>query len=407
MDIDTERKIDYWVGVPLCALVSLFNSFIRLLGFHQPKPRVRRILFIELSEMGSSIIAYATLKKAQELYPGAQLYFLIFAENQSSVHLLNVIPRENVLTIRSRGFLHLTFDTLKYIWRCAVRPMDVAIDLELFSRFSSLMSYFSFAHTRVGFHKYHMEGLYRGDFQTHKIAYNPHQHIGISFLSMVYALQTPPQVPYLKKHISMEEVYVPQLPVKEETKKSVWEKLQATNPSVKKAKRIVLLNPNASKLLLLRKWPLQNYAALAKRLLADKDIFIVITGVVDEKPDAEAISRIVQNPRCIDFAGKTSFAELIALYNIADVLVTNDSGPAQFAAMTPIKSVVFFGPETPDLYKPVSKNCTVLYSHLACSPCVSAFNHRKSPCNDNVCVQVIQVNEAYQAVQKALSPAHL
>jgi len=37
-------------------------------------------------------------------------------------------------------------------------------------------------------------------------------------------------------------------------------------------------------------------------------------------------------------------------YNISAVLVTNDSGPAHFSAITPIRSIVLFGPETPRLY---------------------------------------------------------
>ena len=42
--------------------------------------------------------------------------------------------------------------------------------------------------------------------------------------------------------------------------------------------------------------------------------------------------------------------ELLTLYTLADVLVTNDSGPAHFASLTPVHTVVLFGPETPLLF---------------------------------------------------------
>jgi ADP-heptose:LPS heptosyltransferase len=91
------------------------------------------------------------------------------------------------------------------------------------------------------------------------------------------------------------------------------------------------------------------------------------------------------------------------VFNIADVLVTNDSGPAHFAALTPIHVVVFFGPETPELYRPVTEHCTVLYSNYACSPCVSAFNQRRSVCSNNRCLQAISVDEVHATVSSLLT----
>jgi hypothetical protein len=41
---------------------------------------------------------------------------------------------------------------------------------------------------------------------------------------------------------------------------------------------------------------------------------------------------------------------------------------------------------------------TIFYSHYACSPCVSAFNQRLSPCNDNVCLKVIDPDYVYHVI---------
>jgi len=70
--------------------------------------------------------------------------------------------------------------------------------------------------------------------------------------------------------------------------------------------------------------------------------------------------------------------------------------------LTTIHTVVFFGPETPQLYRPLGKNCTVLYANYACSPGVSAYNQRRSPCQDNVCLQTIGVEEVYGTVRAIL-----
>lgn len=81
------------------------------------------------------------------------------------------------------------------------------------------------------------------------------------------------------------------------------------------------------------------------------------------------------------------------------MMITNDSGPAHFSSLTNLRTFIFYGPETPQLYGPLSKNSIAIYSSFSCSPCVSAFNHRKSPCNNNKCLKEITVNEAYSIIK--------
>jgi ADP-heptose:LPS heptosyltransferase len=95
---------------------------------------------------------------------------------------------------------------------------------------------------------------------------------------------------------------------------------------------------------------------------------------------------------------------------MAEVLVTNDSGPAHFATLTPIDVVTLFGPETPHLFAARSPRNHVFWRGLACSPCVSAFNQRLSTCQDNVCMQQISVEAVYDKVcaiydQRVTGPA--
>jgi len=63
-----------------------------------------------------------------------------------------------------------------------------------------------------------------------------------------------------------------------------------------------------------------------------------------------------------------------------------------------------FGPETPALYGSLG-NSTPIYAGLACSPCVSAGNHRKTPCSDNVCLQVIKPEMVVNQLRVTLNKA--
>jgi len=72
------------------------------------------------------------------------------------------------------------------------------------------------------------------------------------------------------------------------------------------------------------------------------------------------------------------------------LLITNDGGPSHFATVTPIQTMVFFGPETGKLYGPLGHRTIILESGIACSPCLTAYNHRLTFCDgDNQCLKRI------------------
>lgn len=403
MKVDTMRRIDYWAGIPLCWLATVWT---KLVGVFSParKESIRRALFIELSEMGSAVLVDPAMRKLVD-ETGAELYFVIFAKNSPSLGLLATVPESNIYTIRADSLWHLAFDTLRFFRWTRRLGIDTVYDLELFSRYSALLTGLSGAIRRIGFYAYHNEGLYRGEMLTHRVWYNPHQHIARSFVALVNASLAPaPELPYSKKRVSEEEVRLARANVPPEQQAAIRERILAMYPQYDPAAmRLVLINPNASDLLPQRRWMPERFVALMRRLLdAYPQILILITGAPAEAEQAEELSRQVADPRCLNFAGKVAFSELCALYNEAALLITNDSGPGHFAAVTQLPTVVLFGPETPALYGPLNPNARMLYAGLACSPCVSAANHRKTPCNDNVCLKAITVEDVLNAAKACL-----
>jgi len=143
--------------------------------------------------------------------------------------------------------------------------------------------------------------------------------------------------------------------------------------------------------------------ALVHDLPREKDVRVVVVGVDDDMPLGEEICRRVGDRRCISLAGRFSFQELLTLLAMARLLISHDSGPPHFAARTDTATIVLFSPETPTLYRPLGARVTVLYRHLACSPCVSAFNHRGSLCTDNRCLKAITPEEVAAEARRLLS----
>jgi ADP-heptose:LPS heptosyltransferase len=105
----------------------------------------------------------------------------------------------------------------------------------------------------------------------------------------------------------------------------------------------------------------------------------------------------------LSVAGRTTLREVMVLYTLADVLVTNDSGPGHFSAMTSIDSVILFGPASPRQFGPLGPRSHPLTAELACSPCANVYNHRRSPCTNNVCMQKLTVDQVYAQVRSCLT----
>jgi ADP-heptose:LPS heptosyltransferase len=216
-------------------------------------------------------------------------------------------------------------------------------------------------------------------------------------------LSDKPEVPYSKTLVSDDEIELRQAEVSEEQKSAILAKIREDFAEFDPARhQIVLINPNASELLPQRRWMKDRYAELMRRILAhSKTAVVLITGAPAERAEAETLRISVGNSRCVNFAGRVKFTELPPLYSVSRLMVTNDSGPGHFSSVTPLKTYVLFGPETPMLYGSLG-NSTPIFAGLACSPCVSASNHRKTACSDNVCLQAITVDQVFNTISAQL-----
>ncbi|MBT8549669.1 glycosyltransferase family 9 protein [Polynucleobacter paneuropaeus] len=413
MSVNTMRAIDHWVGVPLCALVSPLVALVdRIKSLFTPTLEApKKLLFIELSEMGSAILVDPAMRNAQAR--GAELFFLIFKSNRASLSLLNTVKPENIFTIDSSSLGGLIKDTLRFLWIARCHKIDTVIDLELFSRFTALLTGLCGAQRRVGYHIFHGEGLWRGTMLTRKVHYNPHIHITKNFLSLIHAAYAKEiEVPFSKIQILDSEVRLEQAIIDTQVKNAVLERIvklasSAGIPFAHGRQRLILINPNASDLLPQRRWAQARFSELIQSIAKRyPDDLILITGSPAEIAYVETVRSVANVAHALNFAGQVSFSELPALYTLSDVMVTNDSGPGHFSAVTPLRTIVLFGPETPALYGSLGNSISIT-ANLACSPCVSAANHRKTPCHNNICMQAISVKQVMEKVELQLQAADL
>lgn len=400
MNINIVRKVDKNIGRVICFFLTLHRKICDLFRKNNgPYERPSKILFIKLVEQGSTVLAYPALTKAADLVGKDNVYFLVLKQYRPILDLLEVIPVSNVVEVNSKSFRKLVLSTIKALRRIRKENIDAVIDMEFFARISAIFSYLSGANKRVGLHQFNEEGPYRGNLFTHRLLYNPYVHTQILFASFVEALNhqpTPDDTP-MTFEIPKITSNLPRFSPAKQEKKTLIEKIKKLNQGSLN-KPVIILNPNVSDLIPIRRWPEESFVKLGKMILKEfPQATIVITGMPEEKEKADEIASQIGNT--ISLAGHTSLRELLTLDCIADVLVTNDSGPAHFSALTPIKAIILFGPETPILYGRKDVNAVNITPDVICSPCVNVYSQKNSPCTTGWCQTTIRVENVYNKVK--------
>lgn len=403
MNIAALRRVDYWVGLGSCALLTLHRRLTENAATRAAaRARSQRLLFIKLIEQGATVLAYDAVRRATDQVGRENVFFCVFAENRGILDLMNVLPPENVFAIRTTNLRVLVVDTLRALRAIRHRGIDTAVDMEFLSRGSAILAYLTGARRRVGLHRFTEEAPYRGDLMTHRVFYNPFLHTARAYTVLLEALDgDPDDVPMAKIPVGAPARAAPPFVATPDDLRRI-EAIVAAAGAGPAERPLVLLNPNSGDMLPLRRWPSERFVELGRRILAAHPGTILITGAPAEADAANALCRAIDSPRARCIAGRTTLRDMLVLYGIADVLVTNDSGPGHFASLTGIDNVVLFGPGAPSQFGPLGGRCHVLWAGLACSPCVTVHNHRSSPCQNNRCMQAITVDDVYAQVRAIL-----
>ncbi len=402
MKKETIRALDLFLGKVLCGGLTLHRRLFEG-GSDTSLPPPQRILFIKLIEQGATVLAHDAIRRAAEKVGRDNVFFCVFEENRPILDVMELIPPQNVFVIRGNRPAWFFQDAWSVIQAIRQANIDVAIDMEFFSRASAIIAYLSGARRRIGLHRFREEGPYRGDLMTHRLVYNALIHTARAYSLLVDALDADPgDSPMLKIPVGPPaEPPVPFRPSPAETERvqSILDEVAGRRVD----RPIVVLNPNTGDLLPLRRWPTERFIELGRRIVADYPaVTLVITGAPSEAEAADAVCRALSSPRAISIAGRTTLREVLVLYTLATAMVTNDSGPGHFATLTAIENIVLFGPGAPSQFGPIAGHHHVLWANLACSPCVNVYNHRFSTCTNNVCMQAITVDQVYAKVRVCL-----
>jgi lipopolysaccharide heptosyltransferase II len=97
-----------------------------------------------------------------------------------------------------------------------------------------------------------------------------------------------------------------------------------------------------------RMYPVTHLAKAVAEITSQLDCQVLITGTTEEVPLATAVMQIANSDLVFSLAGLLSLEELIALIGVADVLISNNTGPIHIAAATSTPVVVLYARQNPE-----------------------------------------------------------
>lgn len=178
--------------------------------------------------------------------------------------------------------------------------------------------------------------------------------------------------------------------------------IDSDNNLIKKEqdKKYIAISTGTSPRWFSKKWGVENYLELIKKLV--NDYKVVLVGSDLEFEDANYILSKIEQKNIVSFVNKTNLTQLKNLLSQVDLYIGNDSGPSHIAAGVGTNTITIFG--STDVKHCVKiipyrgdHTCIKPSDDIKCYPCY------KTKCPTNMeCMSSIKVEYVYSEVLKLL-----
>lgn len=296
------------------------------------KEKIKKILFISLSNLGDIILTTPVLQRLYEEFPEAEIDVLTGSPGEE------VFSRHPaVRSVFIRGKRKGLRGRLKELLEIRREKYDLVMDLK-----NSLIPYLAGAkrHSRLSL--------------TRRAVHKRIEHLS--------RLQGVGVDPYRNNKFF--------IPVSEEERMFAEGILVGAEDSSGKRRKRVVINPGAKSHL--KRWPEKEYASLADRLISEMGCEVFMIGSEEDRTVVDKVLSSMKE-KATDLCGKTSLGVLFHLMKNIDLVVTNDSAPLHVASAADSPTLAIFGPTDPRKYGPLSSKKAVVRPSVSCHPCERAL----------------------------------
>ncbi len=387
MNSSSKIILDRLIAKPIAFLLNLIAWPLgKIISYdHSDSPeKVNTIAIAKLLGMGSILRATPMIRALKTKYPKARYLFITTLKNKALLERLELFDIH--LYIGDSSFLNIFFDVLFLLPRLWHYKIDLYFDLEVYSAFSTVITTLSLSRNRYGF--YIANTNFRRELHTHLVYFNDYRQISSIYFQFARACGIDKGDFGIEKPVLKDELKVEFLKAMQKNK------FPETIP-------YIIINPNASDLLLERRWPMEYFVLLIDALVIDWPNPIFILGSPDERNYSRACWGKLSDKakkNVVNLSGEVSFGAAMVFINKARLMITNDSGLYHVAASFKIPMISLWGPGRPEHYADTDTRVDsfVFYSpDIYCSPCI--YRTDFPPCRgNNVCMKSIPPKEVYK-----------
>lgn len=362
--------------------VIVMRFLTRLVGIvlrrdHTLPENPKVVAVAKIVGLGSIVYTGILCRSIKERFPKTKLIYITSVGSLELVKRMNCI--DEILLINDKNMISMIKSAgtlILKLWR--YRPA-LYFDMEVYSSWAAIIATLSLALNRYGFYRKNED--FKKGMHTHMIFFNTKRHISEIYKQMSFCIGAGPNV-NLSGLIN----------ILDEDRGKCLHKIKELEI---KTSHLVLVNINASDLLIERRWPARKWKEYLEQTVKEFPgcRFLLIgspneyeyVSVLYNKLSAETQEQV------FNVAGKFSFGAFLALIERSCLMVTNDSGPLHFAAALNIPTVSIWGPGDPEHYAPIYGLHKTIYESVYCSPCL--YHADFPPCKgNNICVKSIEVS---------------
>ena len=348
----------------------------------------QKILVLRLSAVGDVIRTLPAVKALKEQVPSSSITWIVeepsqaFLESQPEVDSVILFPRKRwTKGMKSLGTVWQTIREMRrFVAGLRKRKFDVVLDFHGILK-SGLLSFLSGSRKRIG---YDRSSTKEGNFLFSNLKVRlPKEKIsrfernfallrgmGFEVRDVKYSLHIPPA----------DREYVASF-------------LESSAPPLNRP--LIAIHPGTSIKALFKRWPPDQYARLADRLVRELSATVLFTWGAEELEWVESIRRQMRELSLL--GPKTeSLTQLGEVYRQCDLYIGGDTGPMHVASLMGIPVVVIYGPTDPIENEPLGSHIKIR-KEVGCNPC------HNYPCKELLCVKAVSADDVFKATKEILS----
>ena len=346
----------------------------------------RTILLIQLDHLGDAVITTVMLPLLRERYPHASIEVLASRAGRELFEACAEVDRVHVARLNRferGGRLGWPVATFCCGWKLRRRNVDLGIDVR--GDFpAALVLWLSGARRRLG---WHCGG--GGFLLTDTVGFVHRRPEAASRLALLDRLGIRPS--------TVAQPWRPAFRPSGAARRRTAEMLDELGCNSTASAPLLVVHVGAGTLA--KQWPVEHWRELIGRIVARREVQIVLVGGQNDRSKAGRIARSTSLLPVVDLAGRLGVDDLTAVIESADLFVGADSGPAHLASAVGTPGVVLFsGTNSARQWRPRGSAVRVVRNRVACSPC----HRQRCPLAGHPCMLGLEPGRVAEAVDGLL-----